>query len=220
MIHVKIKRRDANEGSSYWKAYQVPLDPKDNHSTLGVLHYIYQEMDDTLAYAYSCRFKRCGLCAMVINGTPAFACTTPSQTSMVIEPLNNLPVVRDLVIDRRFLLDELRKHPFVSQEAALPFAKKTLAKGYLDLMKCRECLCCLSACPHYDSRDSSFGGPFLFIKIAQQAHQEGSFMPSLPLMKSLGLDLCRNCSQCYCPVGIPIFSRAVEPYLSLMEKDL
>lgn len=220
MIHVKIRRNDSTEGAAYWQDYQVPLDPQDNHSVLGVLHHIYKEIDDTLAYAYSCRFKRCGLCAMVINGRPALACTTPSQPSLIIEPLKHLPVVRDLVIDRRFLLDALMKFPLVPQEASLPFATRTLAKGYQDLIKCRECLCCLSSCSHYDYRKEDFGGPFLFIKVAQLAHQKGDFKGSLPLMKSLGLDLCRSCGQCDCPVGIPIFVQAIEPFLSLMEDDL
>lgn len=55
-----------------------------------------------LAFRFSCRVGMCGSCAMVVNGREQLACSTLARdigTSLKIEPLRNLPVVRDLAVD-------------------------------------------------------------------------------------------------------------------------
>ena len=71
-------------------------------TVLQALQQVYEEQDPTLAFEYSCRYGRCGLCAAQINGKPLLACTTFLQEGeTTVGPLSNLPVLRDLVIDRR-----------------------------------------------------------------------------------------------------------------------
>lgn len=55
-------------------------------------------IDDTLGYSYACRFQRCGLCGLVVNNKDNLACITVCREDMEIEPLRNLPIVRDLCV--------------------------------------------------------------------------------------------------------------------------
>ncbi|OHE23619.1 MAG: hypothetical protein A2X92_07360 [Syntrophus sp. GWC2_56_31] len=220
MIMAKIRRTDPTTGDSQWQDYTVPLDAGKKHSVLGMLHYIYTNMDDTLGYSYACRFQRCGLCAMVINDKESLACITLCGEDIKIEPLGNLPLVRDLVVDRRFLLAELRQHRLLPRmhtgEEKGPFARRTVVQNFQHLVKCRECLCCLSSCQRYDYRNTSFGGPFLFVKIAQLAYQESNLGCRTELLRDLGLEQCRTCGECACPVGVPIYRTAIKPFLALL----
>ncbi len=223
MIRVKIRRSDPINGAGQWQEYIVPLDAGENHSVLGVLHYIYRNIDDTLGYSYACRFQRCGLCAMVINNRAALACITLCGEDIEIGPLRNLPQVRDLVIDRRFLLTELRRYKLLprmqaGEENGL-FARRAIVQNYQHLVKCRECLCCLSSCPRYDYRNAScFGGPLLFVKIAQLAYQEDNLGGRIELLRDVGLEQCRTCGKCVCPVGVPIYRTAIKPFLALLDE--
>ncbi len=218
MIRANIRRTDPLTGAGQWQEYIVPLDTSEKHSVLGLLHYIYRNIDDTLGYSYACRFQRCGLCGLAVNNKDKLACITLCREDMEIEPLRNLPIVRDLVIDRRFLLTQLRKYHLLprmqSVEKEGPFARRTIEENCQNLVKCRECLCCLSSCSHYDYRNDSFGGPFLFVKIAQLAYQENNRGGRTELLRELGLEQCRACGKCVCPVGVPIYRSAIKPFLA------
>src|SRR5438309_5383261 len=57
-----------------------------------------------LAFRFSCRVGMCGSCAMVVNGREELTCSTLVKTvgtELRIEPLRNLPVVRDLAVDMK-----------------------------------------------------------------------------------------------------------------------
>jgi len=98
MINVKIFRYDpSKDGKPRYQVYKVPL--LQNMSVLGVLNYIYEEQDSSLAYYASCRFGRCGGCTLLVNGTARLACLTPASEEMTIEPLPGYKVIKDLVVD-------------------------------------------------------------------------------------------------------------------------
>ena len=91
---------NSSEPGSREELFPLPGDEK--MTVLQALQQIYEEQDPTLAFEYSCRYGRCGLCAVEVNGKPRLACTTFLQEGeTTIGPLSNLPVLRDLVIDRR-----------------------------------------------------------------------------------------------------------------------
>lgn len=89
-----------NQPASFEQLFTLPGSGK--MTVLQALQQVYEEQDPTLAFEYSCRYGRCGLCAVEVNGKPLLACTTFLQEGeTTIGPLSNLPVLRDLVIDRR-----------------------------------------------------------------------------------------------------------------------
>ena len=58
------------------------------------------DMRSDLAYRWFCGSKMCGTCAVRMNGREVLACWEAVEPDMTIEPLRNLPVIRDLVVDR------------------------------------------------------------------------------------------------------------------------
>ena len=70
-------------------------------SVLDALRSIKRTTDGTLAVRYSCiNANACKECVMRIDGETRYACTTPiSAGEMLIEPLPNKRLIRDLVTD-------------------------------------------------------------------------------------------------------------------------
>ena len=64
-----------------------------------------------IVWQCSCLQKKCGACAMVINGRPGLACARKlSECGNVvrIEPLHKFPVVEDLMVDRSIMQENLK----------------------------------------------------------------------------------------------------------------
>src|SRR5207237_9749556 len=99
--HVFKIARCGPAGVSITKAFQVSLD--DRMTVLDGLFQIQREHDPSLSFRCSCRVGMCGTCAMQINWMPRLACQTRVETlktdAITIEPLANLPVSKDLVVD-------------------------------------------------------------------------------------------------------------------------
>ena len=99
-LTVEVWRGDARGGG--YVAYAVPR--RESQTVLDVVTWIQQNAEPALAYRFACRVGMCGSCAMTVNGRPRWTCRT--HTSRVVRngrlriaPLQNLPVVRDLVTD-------------------------------------------------------------------------------------------------------------------------
>ncbi len=70
-------------------------------SVLDALRWIRSNRDATLAVRYSCiNANACKECVMRIDGRTGYACTTALRPGeMLIEPLPNKSLIRDLVTD-------------------------------------------------------------------------------------------------------------------------
>jgi len=81
-------------------AYRIPY--ADRMRVMDALNYIRDNVDSSLTFRFSCRYyAKCGTCAAMINGKPGLTCYEPAKDGMVVGPLANFPVIRDLVVDRR-----------------------------------------------------------------------------------------------------------------------
>jgi fumarate reductase iron-sulfur subunit len=79
--------------------YSVPW--QDRMRVMDALNYIRENIDSSLAFRYSCRYyAKCGTCAAMVNGKPVLTCYEEARDGILVEPLANFPVVRDLVVDR------------------------------------------------------------------------------------------------------------------------
>ena len=222
MVKAIIKRTSLTSNESYWQEYSVALDERDNHTVLGLLKFIQSELDSSLGFDYSCRFERCGLCGVIVNGKAGLACCTSCTSQMRIEPLHNLPVVRDLVIDRRFLFPLLKKMQPVSRTAQHEDGFNRILtdwKYYTALAKCNECLCCVSNCPQYDYSCKDFAGPFMFVKLAQLICSDDDIQKLQDTASHFGISECLQCQQCHCPSGIPVFEAALHPFIESSLRD-
>ena len=173
------------------KEYRVPYVEQD--SVLGALLHIYEEIDSTLLFNYGCRYRICGKCAIKINGRPGLACETPVEDEMVLEPLDGLPVIRDLAVDRSSVMELLRtREIFFSPGKALEVVVQP--PEFLSLMRCNECLSCLSACPVFRQK-LGYDGPLFGTKLAQLHYDVRESRKLLDQLDSF-LDLCIQCKRC------------------------
>ncbi len=159
-----------------YKEYEIPKKPKMR--ILDVLHYIKENYDSSLTFRYSCRYyNKCGSCAVTINGTPGLACYEEAIDGMVIEPLRNFPILKDLAIDRKKIDQrQMRMRPFF--ERARPFKEEyekilfSDYEAYKELVRCMECWSCIAACPAVDALidfDKEFPGPGILVKLSKYA---------------------------------------------------
>lgn len=88
--------------------FEVPQ--RESQTVLDVVTWIQRHADPTLSYRFSCRVGMCGSCAMVVNGQPRWTCRTHvarlGDAELTIEPLRNLPIVKDLATDMAPFFDK------------------------------------------------------------------------------------------------------------------
>ena len=150
-----------------FQRYEVPFN-KD-WVVLDALNYIKDQIDGTLTYRWSCRMGVCGSCGMMVNGTPRLTCSAFLRefhpAPVRVEPLNNFPVIRDLVIDLDDFLHKLGE----AKTWLIPKEKRSPEQGeylqtpeqlavYKQFTMCINCMLCYAACPVY-GREPKFLGP-------------------------------------------------------------
>ncbi len=200
---VNVYRFDptAQTGPGYQK-FEMDLDRRE--TVASALQYIYENIDPSLAFRFTCNMQKCGECAIIVNNTPCLACEKTVESEMRIDPLPNLPVIKDLVVDRhRVIKDILEKGPFLrkstslsrGQPACSAISSKTIRMGL-----CLECLCCQAACETLRLYPDQFVGPLGLLWFAQEVTaQEKSNEFSHQVEKILGMcDFCRTCLKA-CP---------------------
>lgn len=108
MLEVRVWRGDA---SGALQTFAVPRRP--NQTILDVVTEIQREQDPSLAYRFACRVGMCGSCAMMVNGRPRWTCRTrvagvAENDTLTLEPLRNLPVIKDLAVDMEPFFEKWR----------------------------------------------------------------------------------------------------------------
>lgn len=100
-VTVKIlKYNPETDVGPRYKTYVVPWEETGN--VMQLLKQIYKTLDNTLAFNYyACGYRFCNNCRMTINGSPGFACFTKVKPGdeLLLEPMKNFPVIRDLAVD-------------------------------------------------------------------------------------------------------------------------
>ena len=103
------------------------------------------------------------------------ACWEAVEPEMTIEPLRNLPVVRDLVVDRApFERKVAELEPWIERTAPYsgfpePLSHKDM-KNASKALDCIGCMCCYSACPVIGLGDlTDFAGPAPLVQLGQTA---------------------------------------------------
>lgn len=106
----------------------------------------------------SCLQKKCGACAMRINGRPRLACDAKlgefKRGKITLEPLKKFPVIADLIVDRSVMMDNLKAISlWLEQEAR--HTKRGEDVAY-EGSRCLQCGCCLEVCPNFIPGESFF----------------------------------------------------------------
>jgi succinate dehydrogenase iron-sulfur subunit len=154
------------DSAPYMKDYELKIPHGSDMMVLDALQLI-NEQDETLAFRASCREGVCGSDGMNINGINRLACITSLSSltpPIVIRPLVNMTVIRDLVVDFTLFFKQYeRVKPYLQNDSEPPLKERLQTpeeRAKLDgLYECILCACCTSFCPSSWWNPEKFIGP-------------------------------------------------------------
>ncbi|MGE5535859.1 MAG: succinate dehydrogenase/fumarate reductase iron-sulfur subunit [Acidobacteriota bacterium] len=212
-VLIKVRRSDGRLqefSTPYQKAMRV----------LDALNAIALNDASDLAFRWFCGSKMCGTCAVRMNGREVLACWEAVEPEMTIEPLRNLPVIRDLVVDRTPYEKKVASfEPWLTRTE--PYAGFPEPLSHLDIknaskaLDCISCMCCYSACPVIRLGSlTDFAGPAPLVQLGQTALDPRQDQQQVArALSHSGIFNCVSCYKCeeVCPAHIPIVSSVIEP---------
>jgi len=195
-MRVKIQRKTLEE---------FELDVHDI-TLLAALNKIKLEQDPSLTFASGCRSSVCGSCSMRVNGKEVLACSYKIQDGDMVEPLKNVPVIRDLVVDmdRALSFNAASKAWLSSLSSGVSLSHEDEKINEIQ-SDCILCGSCYSACPVY-SVNKEFLGPFALTRVWKYVSdkREQSDGSKIETIQTNGVWDCTLCNECtlVCPQGI------------------
>jgi succinate dehydrogenase / fumarate reductase iron-sulfur subunit len=175
----------------------------------------------------SCLEEVCGACTMIINGKVRQSCTAmidqlaPSGETITLEPMSKFPLVRDLIVDRSRMFDDLKKvKAWIQLDGTYELgpgprqAPENQEEAY-PLSRCMTCGCCLEACPQVND-SSKFIGPAAINQVRLfNLHPSGRMHAAErleTLMGEGGIGDCGKAQNCVevCPKEIPLVDSIAE----------
>jgi succinate dehydrogenase / fumarate reductase iron-sulfur subunit len=216
VFHIRKYSPEKDE-RPYVQSYTVPV--KAGMTVLEGLHYIKENIDQSLVWRYSCRMGVCGSCGMLLNGLPTLACNTQildiADKELTVGPLPNFDIIRDLVPDLTTMFD---KHvaimPFIRREDETEvndpqgefYQTPEELEHYLQFSFCIKCGCCMAACPTL-ATDTRYLGPMPLAQAYRYSNdtRDGSKKARSEVTGSAhGAFRCHYAGECSraCPKGV------------------
>jgi succinate dehydrogenase / fumarate reductase iron-sulfur subunit len=214
-VRVKIRRfNPERDRKPYWGEYSVRAEPSDR--VLDLLVSIKEEQDGSLTFRRSCAHGICGSDAMVVDGRNRLACKVLVKdvgTSVTVEPLRGLPVIKDLAVDMEPFFSRYRSIlPWLINDEPAPYGERLQspeARARFDeSTKCILCAACTTSCPSFWVNES-YVGPAAIV----QAHRfifddrdHGAQVRLAVLAEADGVWRCRTIYNCVeaCPRDIDV----------------
>ena len=101
-IKATVFRFDPTKDSEpCYKIYMVPIEK--GTSAMNILDYIYQNLDDSLAYYdhAGCDLGICARCLGRVNGKPGLLCQTLIYGDVKLEPVSKKSVLKDMISKKK-----------------------------------------------------------------------------------------------------------------------
>jgi succinate dehydrogenase / fumarate reductase, iron-sulfur subunit len=222
---LRIRRYSPESGeAAYWDDFTIDLD--GHRSVLDGILQARDAQDGSIGIRCSCRAAICGSCGVRINGRPTLACHTHLDTAaetapdgaIVVEPMGNMPVLKDLIVD----MDAVhwkkiqRVTPWLIADGPPPEREYVVPpESMIDVtqsMACIQCGACVSDCLSMEV-DPLFVGPAALAK-AYRFVGDPRDGQQYERLKDLaedphGIYDCTHCFNCIeaCPKGVAPMSQ-------------
>lgn len=208
-----IRRQTSPKDAPYWEDYRYETEePAATVAT--ALREIGEEERISgsvpyrpIVWEHSCLQKKCGACAMVIDGRPALACDTRladlKKEKITVAPLGKFPVISDLLVDRTVMMERLGAiESWFKGDAQVKNERRAF-----EASKCLQCGLCLEVCPNFYA-EGSFGGMAAMAPLARilsKAPDEQKKSAAMHYRKAV-YEGCGKSLACrdICPAGIDI----------------
>ncbi|MBU1658167.1 4Fe-4S dicluster domain-containing protein [bacterium] len=203
-MRVRIKRYTSEpELREAILEYEVDL---QDATLLEVLNEIKTKQDASLSYASGCRSSVCGSCSVRVNAKEVLACGYKVQEGDLIEPLKNVPVIRDLIVDmdKSYAFNQKAKTWQNSLSQGIAVTQEDEKRNEIQ-SDCILCGSCYSACPVY-AVNEEFLGPFALTRVWRYVSdiREDGVDAKIENIQMNGIWDCTLCDACtmVCPQGI------------------
>jgi succinate dehydrogenase / fumarate reductase, iron-sulfur subunit len=222
---LRIRRYSPESGeAAHWDDFTVDLD--GHRSVLDGILQARDREDGSIGIRCSCRAAICGSCGVRINGKPTLAChthldkaaETAPDGAIVVEPMGNMPVLKDLIVD----MDAVhwkkmqRVTPWLLPEGPPPEREYIVPpESMIDVtqsMACIQCGACVSDCLSMEV-DPLFIGPAALAKAYRFVGdpRDGQHYERLKDLAEdpHGIYDCTHCFNCIeaCPKGVAPMSQ-------------
>ena len=225
-VNLKVKRQDGPGKGSYWQDFRLAWKPHMN--VISALMEIQRnpitvggQRVAPVVWDCVCLEEVCGSCTMIVNGRVRQSCSAmidriaPQGEAITLEPMTKFPVVRDLVVDRSRMLEDLKRvkawidldgsHALGPGPRQAPSDQET---AYA-LSRCMTCGCCLEACPQVNPTSDFIGPAAISLVRLYNLHPSGKMHADERLdavMGAGGIEGCGKAQNCVevCPKGITL----------------
>lgn len=218
--------------------YRLNVEP--GSTILDCLNRIKWEQDGSLAFRKNCRNTICGSCSMRINGRSALACKesisselarlkqSPSEVGdlfyqagftadgtpvMLVAPMGNMPVIKDLVVDMQSFWNHLKAVTPSVNTAAQPVPEREFLQTPEERSRLNQvgnCILCGACYSECNAREvnPSFVGPHALAKAYRMVADSRDQVTENRLEQyNEGTSGVWGCTRCYycnavCPMGV------------------
>jgi succinate dehydrogenase iron-sulfur subunit len=223
-ITFKVYRKDPEKDGKPGRA-NYTVNVPDGATVLESLFKIRDEMDPSLAFRCSCLRGHCGDCMVRVNGSSRLTCTakvsayTQKGPEISLDPLRNVPVIKDLVFDwDAFMWNKIKEvRPWLEAEETSANAENSVSDAAMQdirkVMSCFYCGMCDEGCTVLPV-DFDFLGPAALTKayrLAFDPRNKDSREQVKIVEKPKGIWDCVHCYEAdeHCPRGIEPTKRIV-----------
>ncbi|AKT36288.1 succinate dehydrogenase iron-sulfur subunit [Chondromyces crocatus] len=228
VVHLRIRRQDAPDRpeTGRWEEFKVAYLPRMN--VISALQQIQKDPRTAdgqevapVVWEAVCLEEVCGACTMVVNGRVRQACSTlvdalaPKGEVITIEPMSKFPLVRDLIVDRGRMFEDMKRvHAWIDIDGTHeigpgPRESPEAQQERYPLSRCMTCGCCVEACPQYGPSNDFVGAFAISLVRLYNLHPTGKLQKTARLesvMGEGGVTDCGKSQNCVevCPKEIPL----------------
>jgi len=231
-VRLRVQRQDGPGQKGYWQEFELPWQPHMN--VISALMEIQKrpvtasgEKVTPVVWECACLEEVCGSCTMLVNGRVRQSCSAmidviaPEGQPITLQPMTKFPVVRDLVVDRSRMFEDLKRvHAWIQIDGSYelgpgPRQSQDNQEQAYPLSRCMTCGCCLEACPQIGP-GSDFIGPAAISQVRLfNLHPSGKMHAGErldTLMGGGGVEGCGKAQNCVevCPKEIPLVDSIAE----------